>query len=196
MRGRADFATMQKVAVQTGSNAGRQNATREKIMKCEICKKNEASVHFKQVVDGVAREVYVCAECAAKNGLDVQSPPMHDFLFGIGVQGEAAKTNSENRVCPSCRLSQAEFQKRSRLGCPRCYEAFSEELEHVLAAMHKGPTHKGKVPASEEASAEIAALQGRLQEAVAAQHFEEAARLRDEIKGIKERQAAANPLER
>ena len=37
-------------------------------MICQICGKNLANIHFKTIINGVARETYMCSECAAKRG--------------------------------------------------------------------------------------------------------------------------------
>ena len=153
-------------------------------MKCEICKQNEATVHFKQVSNGAVKEMYVCEECAAENGFDVQSPmALTDFLFGVGVP-QHVEAEGDDKACPSCRLRRSEYRRSSRLGCAQCYETFADELSPLIMAMHKGSRHLGKVPASERVTAEIAALQQAMQRAVAAEDFEEAARLRDHVKEL------------
>ncbi|MBL7076690.1 MAG: UvrB/UvrC motif-containing protein [Kiritimatiellae bacterium] len=154
-------------------------------MKCEICECREASVHFKQVCNGQVREMYVCEECAAENGFDLQSPlSMPDFLFGAGLQEEKRDATSE-KTCLICGTTGKDFKKRSLLGCPSCYEAFADELSPYLRAMQKGSRHVGKAPAGEALNAEIAALQQALERAVSAQDFEEAATLRDHIRDLK-----------
>jgi protein arginine kinase activator len=153
-------------------------------MKCEICKSGEATVHFKQVCNGSVKELYVCEKCAAQNGFDAQSPlSMTDLLFGTRDPSE--KAPEAEKSCPVCGLRRRDFRKNSRLGCAACYEAFSEELAPLLAAMQKGCRHVGKVPAGEMISAEAASLQQALEKAVAAQDFEEAAQLRDRIRALK-----------
>jgi len=37
-------------------------------MICQICGKNLANIHFKTIINGVMKEVYMCNECAAKSG--------------------------------------------------------------------------------------------------------------------------------
>jgi protein arginine kinase activator len=157
-------------------------------MKCEICQQNEAAVHFKQVVNGSVRELHVCQDCASENGFDVQSPmALTDFLFGLGMPDTEVDGTLE-KTCPSCSLTLSAFRKHSRVGCARCYETFSEELETVLRAMHGADRHVGKVPAGEKLSAEIVAMQRALERAVSQEDFEEAAELRDAIKNLKSKQ--------
>ena len=154
-------------------------------MKCEICECREASVHFKQVCNGQIREMYVCGECAAENGFDLQSPlSMPDFLFGADLHPDKRDATSE-KSCLVCGTTGRDFKKRSLLGCPSCYEAFAEELSPYLRAMQKGSRHVGKAPYGEALTAEIAAMQQALERAVSAQDFEEAAALRDRIRDLK-----------
>lgn len=153
-------------------------------MKCEICQINDASVHFKQVNDGETREMYVCEECAAKNGFDPQSPiSLTDFLFGVGMKAEPVVAESD-KVCPVCRLKKSDFNKTSRLGCPDCYDVFSQELGPMLENMHKGTRHVGKIPVSQETEAEMESLQNALNRAISIEDFEEAVILRDRMKAV------------
>ena len=161
-------------------------------MLCEICQKNEASVHFKQVCNGAVREMHFCEECTTKKGFGVQSPMvLTDFLFGVEVQQEQ-EPGGVDKVCPNCRMRHSDFQKTSRLGCAVCYETCSSELEILLDDMQKGSQHIGKVPATEKIAAEIASVQKGLDEAVASQNFEEAAKLRDLMRDLKGRADCVN----
>jgi len=81
-------------------------------------------------------------------------------------------------------MNRQDFKKTSRLGCPKCYETFEEELTGLLKVIHGSTRHVGKVPEGEEVTAEILSLQKALEEAVVAQNFEEAAKLRDLIRGL------------
>lgn len=154
-------------------------------VKCQICKTNEATVHFKQAIDGEVRELNCCQTCAAKNGFDVQSPmALTDFLFGLGMQ-DAGGDEPDDRVCAACGLTRAAFRKTSRLGCARCYEAFADELAPMLQDMHRAAEHAGKVPATARVSAEAAALQKAMERAVAEEDFEEAAKLRDRLRDMR-----------
>lgn len=44
-------------------------------MQCQICKKNEATVHLTKVADGKVQQIAdLCPECAAANGLNESAP--------------------------------------------------------------------------------------------------------------------------
>jgi protein arginine kinase activator len=165
-------------------------------MQCEICKIKEANVHLKQASNGMVREVHVCQECAAKHGFDAQSQlSLTDFLFGMAGTQQDALLPGEDKSCPVCHARWSDFKKTTRLGCSTCYETFSEELEPVLASMHKKDQHIGKAPAGRAAGMEAASLRKALDEAVAAQNFEEAAKLRDRLKEVEAKRSAATEKE-
>jgi protein arginine kinase activator len=156
-------------------------------MKCEICHKNDAAIHFKQVMDGETHEMFICRECAKQNGLDPQSPmDLTDFLFGVGVQASPVQEES-NAICPTCHMRPAEFRKNTRLGCPDCYDTFHDEVADMLRGMHRGERHQGKIPSAARLNEEIAGLRRALHAAVAVQDFEEAAKLRDRIRELQTR---------
>lgn len=160
-------------------------------VKCQICKTNEATVHFKQAIEGDVRELNCCPDCAAKNGFDMQSPmALTDFLFGVGMQDGGGGDDAEH-ACPACGLTLAAFRKTSRMGCARCYETFSDDLTLMLQDMHRAAEHAGKVPASARLSAEASALQRAMDRAVAEEDFEEAAKLRDRLRDMRLRQPPA-----
>lgn len=153
-------------------------------MLCESCNEHEATVHLTQVVEGSVKKIHLCEECAAKSGLDLQGPiSITDILLGMG--GGKVDSMAEDRSCARCHLRRSDFKKTGRLGCPSCYETFASELAPLVKAMHRSEQHTGKVPAGESLrvrmTAEVAVLQQQLEQAVAAEDYETAARLRDQI---------------
>jgi len=159
-------------------------------MLCESCKDKEATIHLTQVVEGAVRKLHLCEDCAAKSGFDIHGPmSITDMLLGMGGEAPAvpapAEPKAKERSCPRCHMRRTDFKKTSRFGCPACYETFAEDLPPLLKAIHRSERHTGKVPGGEgaklRATAEIADLQKELDEAIAAERFEEAARIRDEL---------------
>jgi len=158
-------------------------------MQCEICHAKEAAVHVKQVCEGTVKEIHVCHECAAQHGIDVESPvSLTDFLFGIDVQHKVQPDVGDDKACPVCHMRGSDLKKISRLGCPSCYETFSDELMPLLAAIQKSDRHVGKFPAREGVTAEVSSLRKSLEDAVASENFEEAARLRDLLRNLEAEQ--------
>jgi protein arginine kinase activator len=159
-------------------------------MKCDVCGESDATVHLTQMVNGAVKKLHLCEECAEQSGINISGPlSLTDVLFGMGAQSDGDLTAQE-KSCKRCHMTKADFKKTSRLGCPECYEAFSDELAPLLAAMHKGSQHAGKTPSGEimdaQTFSEIETMQKQLKEAVAAEQYEEAARLRDLIRQEKQ----------
>ena len=159
-------------------------------MKCERCHEKEAVFFYEEIVNGERRSFSLCADCAAEMGLSAKKPSLAHTnlsdlfadLFGIGKPAPAGKT------CPDCGASFAEIAKIGKVLCPRCYDTFADELEGTLRSMHGSATHTGRAPAARRAVRERAdrldTLRRELNEAIAAEDFERAATLRDEIRAI------------
>lgn len=158
-------------------------------MLCERCDENEATVHLTQVIDGAVKKLHMCEECATEAGFDLQGPvSITDILLGMGQDytEEEYEEPREELICPKCKMTRTDFKKSGRLGCPACYTVFAEELRSLIRAVHRSELHVGKVPSTESVhirvSAEIAALQQTLDQAITAENYEEAAKIRDTIK--------------
>ena len=169
-------------------------------MTCEICKSQDASVHLTQVVDGKVKKMHLCEQCAAKTGIDVNGPlSITDILLGMGVPKETAESagasvsvsSGPERTCPRCHMRRTDFKKGGRFGCAECYEAFADELPALLKQMHRSDHHVGKVPVNAgrkvRTVSDLSALQARLKKAIAAEMFEEAVTIRDEIEKARSR---------
>lgn len=157
-------------------------------MLCCICKEKEATVHLTQIAGEKMQKVDLCEDCAKTKGVnDPTGFSLADLLLGLGASQEIEQAGGETGLkCPVCGFTQADFKKAGRLGCPACYQTFSEPLVGLLKTMHKGTRHVGKVPESLRQSRDLAdrlkQLQRKLAKAIEREDFEEAAILRDEIK--------------
>jgi protein arginine kinase activator len=164
-------------------------------MMCQVCNEQPATVHLTQVVNGQVRELHLCEECAEKSGMNVQNAlSLPEMLLEMsGATAEESK--GPERVCPHCHMRSSDFKKTSRFGCPVCYATFADELAALLPTMHKGQQHTGKTPAAAPldgaaGDTEMQVLQKSLEAAIAAERYEEAARLRDQIGTLRMRLAA------
>lgn len=182
--------------------------------KCDICGA-PATVHLTQIVDGKIHKVHLCEKCAAKS--KVAELPILKFTEmlaktlaagGKKAAQEIASTESAGRapakVCPLCGMTDVVFEKKRLIGCPHCYEVFSEEIDALLPEIQPGHDYRGDAaksavpagkpvggktsgegaPSGSEAGVPVSidALRSRLQSAVAAEDYALAARLRDEIR--------------
>ena len=162
-------------------------------MLCDICKKNVATVHLTQMVEGKTKKVDLCEVCSKEKGVDDPTGfSLADLLLGLGAAQEIAQVAPGGEIrCPHCGFTQADFKKAGRLGCAECYATFAEGLENLLKTMHKGTKHIGKVPQvmkrSQDLSDRLKTLQKKLEKAVGEEDFETAVQLRDEINQVKSR---------
>ncbi|MCC6671348.1 MAG: UvrB/UvrC motif-containing protein [Planctomycetes bacterium] len=172
---------------------------------CTSCQKAVATIHILDMKDGnIAGEQHLCAACAEKGGV-VQSKThalqwsvqaLEDYLSGGKQAGESGRRAlKEGQTCPGCGLSAADFKMRGRLGCPRCYETFRPALIPLLERVHDATSHRGRypgrgaIPTADQDT--LAALQRRLAAAIAAENYEEAASLRDQLRRVGEPKSQA-----
>lgn len=157
-----------------------------------ICKQKEARVHLTVMDQGKIKKVDLCEQCAKEKGVD--DPAAFSFAdllvsMGAGISQELSSPTPTGTTCPGCGLTQAEFKKTGRLGCPDCYSAFAQVLAGPLKSMHRGSRHIGKRPGAAGpvigAEDHLAELQKQLSQAIAVENYEEAARIRDQIKTLK-----------
>lgn len=161
-------------------------------MLCMLCKQNPAKVHLTQIVGEKVQKVDLCEECAKQKGVNEQPGfSLADLLLGLGASQEMAQVSGGQEIkCPGCGFTHADFKKAGRLGCAQCYTTFADGLESLLKTMHKSTKHLGKVPAAlrqgRDLTERLKHLQKKLDKAVIAEDFEQAASLRDEIKAAKD----------
>lgn len=164
-------------------------------MKCQKCEK-PATFHITDLVDGATNELHLCEDCAqsflappSNESSDVM-PAMAGLLAQQLAVGETAEelARLDKQVCPVCGISFREFRKQGRLGCPYDYTCFAEELEPLLLNIHDETHHVGKVPkgfgSDAEQQTQLIRLRREMMEAVARENYEQASKLRDEIKEI------------
>ena len=155
---------------------------------CDICGKEEAVVTITEVdKEGKAKELHICLSCAEKKGLLDKDKISLAELFAHLLK-ERIKEGDKKLVCDSCGLSYADFKKRGRLGCEECYEAFKPKLLPMIKRVHGADAHTGKSPSLSfrPLTKEIEAkrLREKLRKAIDKEEYEEAAKIRDELKGL------------
>ncbi len=161
-------------------------------MLCQICKSNVATVRYTEVVDGEVAEVNICPECAAKQG------KANDFSLSLEVTavtvpgGTSVPLGATNpaATCPACGHTYQDITKHGRLGCVDCYDTFQEALAPLLEKVHGALQHRGKAPRDKqgqfETYAKLAEWRKLLERAIAEEQYEEAARLRDQIRDLEQ----------
>lgn len=157
-------------------------------MLCDKCKSREAHVFIERTINGTKEKFSLCSECASK--LEKEMPFTIDlggFFSGFNPFGGMALQQSNVPVCSMCGMTFEDFENTGRLGCAHCYEDFREQLVPIIKRIHGSQQHTG-YENSEEDKKRLAVqeLKAKLSEAILHENYEEAARLRDEIKALEE----------
>ncbi|MBC2607780.1 UvrB/UvrC motif-containing protein [Pelagicoccus albus] len=163
-----------------------------KPLKCDVCSE-PATVHLTQIINNQIHKIDLCEACAEQKGI---TDPSGYSLADLLVKPDSSKSADAASIsCPECGCTQREFKKTGRLGCATCYETFEALVGPALLNMHKGDSHKGKVPhrALERAHYidRLDSLENGLKEAISSERYEDAAKMRDEIIELKKAMEAA-----
>lgn len=111
-----------------------------------------------------------------------------DFAGALPMTGGLLGTE---RRCPTCGMTESALRRTGRAGCPDCYHAFEDLLNPYIKQVHGADSHIGSTPTGDAAGTAqppqedpVAALKAKLQQAIGSENYEEAARLRDEIRRL------------
>ncbi len=177
-------------------------------MLCDICKKNEATVHLTEVVNDDVSELHICQQCAREKGTSMQQNfGIAELLSGlVDLPVDMISKKSHISVkCNGCGMSYDNFKKMGRFGCARCYDAFKRALYPLFKKIHGTSCHMGKKPVKLVSTRsgkpggrpanpdkaccvkdKLKDLKSKLLDAIKKEEFEQAAVLRDKIKAIEE----------
>lgn len=183
-------------------------------MLCQNCGENEANVRYTQIINGEKKEMILCEKCSKNLGIediDFSMPIDFSSFFGgiLGCENEqdfiSLNKRLENLKCKFCGMKYDDFTKTGKFGCGSCYEAFSEKIDPILKRIHgsnryigkkieildKNITKEQKTSKEEEKTKvnisevqKIERLKNELKQLIKEEKYEEAAKIRDEIKNI------------
>lgn len=168
-------------------------------MLCEECKQGPATVHLTKVINNKKYEKNLCSHCAKEDG-ESEFPfeptySINNLLAGLLNLDPSAGTRAQKLqynlpACENCGMSYTEFSRNGRLGCSVCYTYFGKQLEPLLRRIQGGAKHAGKVPSRIGGAlmtrGKIQQLRQELLKYISREEFEQAARVRDEIKKLDE----------
>ena len=179
-------------------------------MICSKCGKNNAEFYYKQTINGKTQEYALCSSCAEelkKTGeLNIKLPFLFDD-YGVGFNNSALygindilgfpfsakkKQLAEKKKCTLCASTFDDLVKSGKVGCAKCYEVFSDELQKCIENIHGKSKYMGKRTRKQSLNVdtpkdEVSALEKELKLAIESQEFEKAAVLRDKIREIKDK---------
>lgn len=181
-------------------------------MLCQNCGKNEANVKYTQIVNGVKKEMLLCTRCSKELGIGIENmdfnmPINLSSFFGEFLQETEPSflqeiIPSQKLICDKCHMTYDDFVKTGKLGCSNCYEVFSNKIDPLLKNIHPSSRHVGRklmvnnknvvnTNKNNEVSiektnksSEIENLKNKLKIAIQEERYEDAAKIRDEIKKL------------
>lgn len=149
-------------------------------MKCQKCGKNEASICMVKMVGDKKESIYICKDCAETmehNLFEEFSNLLSPMLGGLFDGG---LNIADQMICPNCGQTKGGFDESYKMGCEDCYDTFKLPVTD---------RHVGKIPEKEESLYSFNLINEKeleLKKLVSEEKYEDAAKLRDEIKVLKE----------
>lgn len=179
-------------------------------MLCENCKKREANVRYSENINGVRKELHLCEECSRRLGItdkmDFRMPSFDlsnffgSFLEDFSSSSDFMPLLSEVKQikCDSCGSSFDDIINTGRYGCANCYDVFEDRMDPILKKLQGANRHNGRLGKisdnkmkfekeenknkSDSAENKLQKLQDDLKQAIKEERYEDAAKIRDEIK--------------
>jgi len=163
----------------------------ERPLECTQCKK-PVNVFYKEAIGGAVLCSEMCNDC----------PILEQKLHGSKTPSvEGARNDQSTLCCAGCMTTLDAIKTGNPLGCSNCYSVFGDLLIDELLAENKIPApfqkelrdkssfsiHIGKSPGSFSpipTEGKLSSLNEALNEALKKENYEQAARLRDQIKEL------------
>lgn len=182
-------------------------------MLCDNCGKREANVRYTENINGRKKELHLCEECSEKLGVgnfDFNMPIDFSSFFG-GLLEDFGKTDFmplfneiKTLKCDNCGYTFEDIVNTGRLGCGNCYNVFEERLNPIIKKIHGSNKHIGRTgkiidskiekklqhdnkKESNKELSKIEKLQNDLKQSIKEERYEDAAKIRDEIKKLEDK---------
>jgi protein arginine kinase activator len=163
---------------------------------CSTCQQSQATVLVTELVHPEdptqpvqVREQHLCETCA--NGQNVPHNPSlkpHDIVKLLQASTQRGRAQVPTVSCPDCGMTLLEFRQKGRMGCAKDYDVFGAHTRELLERIHGATQHTGRLPGQDpavvERSRRMGELQKELESAIRQEAYEQAARLRDELKSL------------
>ena len=163
-------------------------------MLCEKCKSKLATVYITKVVNGKKTEQRICIDCAksehafpAELGGIVSVDSLLKGFFGDS-QLSVPDSPDAHMMCPVCGMTMSKLSENGRFGCGECYKLFGDNALRLIRHIHGRKRHIGKFPKRGGGvlglKRRLTDYRAKLEAHVSQEEYEEAAKLRDEIREI------------
>ena len=158
-----------------------------------------------------------CAKKLGIDEMDFSMPiSFSNFISDFFDEDSLLPSFSGNMItkCPKCGLTYEDFTKKGKFGCGECYNTFSSRIESVLKNLHGSAKHRGRAPQRlaekttklfendndkqdsvqvkheplvDKTMEQIDKLNSDIKLAIKEERYEDAAKIRDEIKKLEEK---------
>ncbi len=145
---------------------------------CQNCGQNPATVFYHETKNGAERELHLCNQCAAKLGI---GSFQEDLFASFSLFSPHKHESKKEEHCPLCGTTLSQIRHRGKFGCSSCYDTFGTKLD-LTPFVGKGYNGEKPIPEKKSDESKIASLKAELKKAIAAEDYERAAVLRDEIR--------------
>ena len=183
-------------------------------MLCSNCGKREATVRYSENINGRKREMNLCEECSKKLGIgqmDFSMPIDFSSFFGSflddfeGTEFMPMLNDLKTLKCNSCGYTFDDIVNTGVLGCKDCYDVFEDRLDPIIRKIQGANRHVGRIgkiidqkidnknnqkdetenkTKTNQEENKIEKLQNDLKLAIQEERYEDAAKIRDEIKKL------------
>lgn len=176
-------------------------------MLCENCNQNEATIHYTEVINGVKTERHLCGKCMQELDYNMEGEfPFSKLIRGIlsshlALDGGQEADPLTHLRCDKCGMTYQDFTKIGKFGCGECYNVFGPLILDNIKKIQGSSMHTGKkyrsVPdeacldgdgfnyAVPDNETRLKRLSEELKTALVIEDYEQAAKLRDEMKLIR-----------
>ncbi len=165
-------------------------------MKCDICKKNEAAVAYREIINGNEKVYSLCSACAKNKEIEMSTafkemtvPFMGGLINSFFTPRAIAEKRTAEKRCDLCNSTFEMIVKRGKAGCPKCYSVFEAEMAPSVKKLHGNALHVGKSPMGAAPAPsfedEKARLERELKLAIEKEEYERAAEIRDKLRDIR-----------
>ncbi len=155
-------------------------------MKCDKCGINEATNHYRSIINGEIIEVNICDMCLSGGNYSIPSNNGLAQMLSLLLNDISQKPTIKAKTCPACNTTFGDIAKKGKVGCSECYSTFKAELLPYIKRVQGSIKHIGNLP---QANKDLESLKAELKSLVAEENYEQAAVIRDKIK---EMEANAN----
>jgi protein arginine kinase activator len=161
-------------------------------MKCDICKKKEASIYITEIINDEKKTLHLCFDCATNLGIkgilkELNIPYDENIIKKfLSLMPGFIELDEKEKVCEKCGTKFEDFKKTGFLGCSNCYETFKDELRPIILNLHGSMKHSGKRKGEKftpktSIDEKVKKLKKELEYAIEEERYEDAAKIRDKI---------------